>query len=59
MRAIGSTLVLATHKTDRTGEHAFHAWVEIGDIFVIGHCDRDAYRVVMAIDRTGALAADA
>jgi len=57
-RAITSTLVLATHKTDRAGEHAFHAWVEIGETFVIGHCDRDAYRVIMAIDRTGASAAD-
>ncbi len=59
LRRQPSTLVLASHRTDRTTEHAFHAWVEIGDYFVIGHCDRAAYRQVLSIDQGGSHTADA
>lgn len=45
-----STLVVAMHATDRTGEHSSHAWVEQGGEILIGDCDRDAYRPLLTID---------
>lgn len=41
-------LVIAMHKFDRTGEHAYHAWVEAGGEMLIGHCERDDYHALMA-----------
>lgn len=51
--AIGSQLVIAIHATDRTGEHAYHAWVERDGEFLIGRCDRAAYRPVMIFVQGG------
>lgn len=48
---IPSRLVVAIHRTDRTGEDAYHAWVELRgepeEEFVIGHCDRACYQPIM------------
>jgi hypothetical protein len=51
LRGVPSTLAIAAHATDRTGEHAFHAWVERQGHFVIGHCDRAAYRALLRLSR--------
>lgn len=49
-----SRLVIAIHRTDRTGQHAYHAWVEQAGYMLIGHCDRSEYREVMAFEQAGA-----
>jgi hypothetical protein len=46
---IPGRLVIAVHRRDRTGEHAFHAWVQCSEEMVIGHCLREDYAPVMAI----------
>jgi len=51
LRGIPSSLIIAIHVSDRTGEHAYHAWVETDGAFVIGHCERSDYRAVMTIDQ--------
>ncbi|WP_095012040.1 lasso peptide biosynthesis B2 protein [Tsuneonella mangrovi] len=50
LQALGipSRLVIAHHRNDRSGEHAFHAWVEHNGAFVTGECDRADYEPVMA-----------
>lgn len=48
-RRLAARLVIAVHRHDRSGEHAFHAWVEHGDEIVIGHCDRGEYAAVMTL----------
>lgn len=44
---IGSQLVLAMDRRDRTADHGYHAWVECGGIMLIGACERDNYHVVL------------
>ena len=44
---IPSRLIVAAHRADRSGEHAFHAWVEQDGAMLIGHCDSDEYQPVM------------
>jgi len=48
-RGLDARLVIAVHRQERSGEHAFHAWVEHGDEFVVGHCVREDYAPVMTI----------
>lgn len=50
---IPSRLVIALHRLDRAGEHAFHAWVEVGGDMLIGHCERDLYSPVATFDQFG------
>jgi hypothetical protein len=46
---LAGQLVIAVHRHDRAGEHAFHAWVEHAGEIVIGHCVRAEYAPVMTI----------
>lgn len=48
-QGLHARLVIAVHRHDRSGEHAFHAWVEHGDEIVVGHCDRADYAPVMIL----------
>lgn len=41
--------VIAFSKVDRTGEDAYHAWVECGGEVLIGHCDRSTYQPIMVL----------
>ncbi|XUU61093.1 lasso peptide biosynthesis B2 protein [Erythrobacter sp. HA6-11] len=58
---IPSRLVVAMRKRDRLiseveiaqlleDEDRFHAWVELGDAMLIGHCERSEYRPIFAFD---------
>ena len=40
---IPSRLVIAMHRVDRMADHGFHAWVECGDLVVIGACNQSDY----------------
>lgn len=51
--AIASRLVIAIHRHDRAGDHAYHAWVECGGEIVIGLCDRESYSSVARFDQFG------
>jgi len=57
LRAEGivADLVIAFDIHDRIGKDAYHAWVEMGGDFLIGHCDRAVYRPIMVFrgDRSG------
>lgn len=44
---IVADLVIAFDIHDRIGKDAYHAWVEMGGDFLIGHCDRAVYRPIM------------
>lgn len=48
-KPVSYVLVIAMHKVDRSGEHAYHAWVESAGEILIGHCERDDYQAVMVI----------
>lgn len=56
-RGIPSKLVVAMKNTDLTAEHDLHAWVECGDQMVIGRCERDDYRQLMAFTQGGSQSA--
>ncbi|MGQ7829932.1 lasso peptide biosynthesis B2 protein [Altererythrobacter sp. Z27] len=51
--AIASTLVIAIHRHDREGDHAYHAWVQCGGEMVIGQCDRENYSSVASFAQFG------
>lgn len=53
--------VIAFHRYDRSGEDAYHAWVECGGEILIGHCDRSSYKPIMVLcsDTSAFPAADA
>ncbi|MBE5074509.1 lasso peptide biosynthesis B2 protein [Erythrobacteraceae bacterium E2-1 Yellow Sea] len=40
-------LVLAMDRQDRSAEHGYHAWVELGGTMLIGNCDRDNFHIVL------------
>lgn len=44
---LGTTLVIAMQHGDRSAEHGWHAWVELGDTMLIGQCERACYRRVL------------
>ena len=46
-----SSLIIAIHVKDRSGDHAYHAWVEHRGDIIIGQCDRDLYRSMMVFDQ--------
>lgn len=46
---IDSQIAIAIHKTERESDHAFHAWLECDGEVLVGHCDRDDYRVVLTL----------
>ena len=50
---IPSRLVIAIHRQERSGRHAYHAWIEIGGAMVIGECDRLQYAPVARFDQFG------
>ena len=50
LRGVPSSLAIAVHLHERSGDHAYHAWVECGGVFIIGHCERALYRPVMFLD---------
>lgn len=35
----GTRLVIAMQHGDRSAEHGWHAWVELGDVMLIGQCE--------------------
>lgn len=41
---LGTRLVIAMQHGDRDEEHGWHAWVELGDVMLIGGCDAARYR---------------
>lgn len=60
-RGIASRLVVAMRKQYQVNgeaeianlfedEDRFHAWVEIGEAMLIGHCERSEYRPIFAFD---------
>lgn len=51
---LSSRLVVAVHRIDRNGPHAYHAWVEQGGQMLIGQCVRTDYCPVMTFDQFGA-----
>lgn len=53
LRGISSRLVIAIHRYDRTGDHAYHAWVEIAGVQVMGICDRAQYSSVASFEQLG------
>lgn len=48
-RSLPLLTVIAFSKIDRTGEDAYHAWVECGGEILIGHCDRSSYQPIMVL----------
>lgn len=51
LHGISSRLVIAIHRYDRSGDHAYHAWVEIAGVQVIGICDRAQYSSVASFEQ--------
>lgn len=49
LRKIPAQTVIAFKTEDRSGEDAYHAWVELDGQMVIGHCDRAVYRPIMIL----------
>lgn len=43
----GARLVIAMLRDDRRDAHGWHAWVELGDAMLIGHCEPMRYRRVL------------
>ena len=49
-RRIDSQLVIAMLKAGRSATaDPYHAWVELGDIMVLGNCERSDYAVLMTL----------
>ena len=49
-RRIDSQLVIAMLKAGRSAAaDPYHAWVELGDIMVLGNCERSDYAVLMTL----------
>lgn len=49
LRRIGEEgeLVVAIHRTERSKQHSYHAWLEAGGVMLVGACERDDYRELM------------
>lgn len=54
-RSMPLLTVIAFSKSDRTGDDAYHAWVECGGEMLIGHCDRSTYQPIMVLAAAPAL----
>lgn len=48
-RSLPLLTVIAFSKVDRTGEDAYHAWVECNGEMLIGVCERDTYQPIMVL----------
>jgi len=47
-RQIEARLVIAIHRSERRGAHAYHAWLEHAGAMIVGACERSEYREIMA-----------
>lgn len=50
-KGFGTRLVIAMQHGDRSAAHGWHAWVELGDVMLIGQCDAARYRRVLCFAR--------
>ena len=48
-----SRLVIAIHRYERASNDTYHAWVEVSQEMLIGHCDRSDYAGVAGFDQFG------
>lgn len=46
---VASRIAVAIHVTERAGAHAYHAWLERDGEMLVGHCNREEYRVVLTL----------
>jgi hypothetical protein len=50
-QSIHASTVIAFKIGDRSGEDAYHAWVELDGEMLMGQCERSAYRPIMVLYR--------